>query len=89
MPWIVFTEPSSCLACQVDLAAVDDHGETALHLAIRGGSVDWCEITFAVVHSDLPMHKYSLKYITTQRALSAITRGLHTSARCKLQQRRR
>ena len=29
------------LACQVDLAAVDHHGETALHLAIRGGSVDW------------------------------------------------
>ena len=28
-------------ACQVDLAAVDHHGETALHLAIRGGSVDW------------------------------------------------
>ena len=34
---------ASCwrLACQVDLAAVDHHGETALHLAIRGGSVDW------------------------------------------------
>ena len=31
------------LACQVDLAAVDHHGETALHLAIRGGSVDWFE----------------------------------------------
>ena len=43
------------LACQVDLAAVDHHGETALHLAIRGGSVDWfgsrsilaCCVTFA------------------------------------------
>ena len=29
------------LACQVDLAAVDHHGETALHMAIRSGSVDW------------------------------------------------
>ena len=29
------------VACQVNVAAVDHHGETALHLAIRGGSVDW------------------------------------------------
>ena len=29
---------------QVDLAAVDDHGETVVHLAIRGGSVEWCEV---------------------------------------------
>ena len=35
----------------MDLAAVDDHGETVLHLAIRGGSVDWCEITSVVIQS--------------------------------------
>ena len=47
------------LACQVDLAAVDHHGETALHLAIRGGSVDWfgarriltCCVTFALLQT--------------------------------------
>ena len=61
------------LACQVDLAAVDHHGETALHLAIRGGSVDWfgsrsilaCCVTFASLETCinlLPIAAYCICY---------------------------
>merc|ERR1712048_164182 len=37
---------------KVDVAAVDHHGETALHLAIRGGSVD-CVLTLLSVVDNL------------------------------------
>ena len=35
---------------QVDLMAVDHHGETALHLAVRGASVSWSPRTIASMH---------------------------------------